>query len=113
MEILLKLPLPKELIYKIVTYDRILSIKPISKDDYRYNLLLTIPKKEYHYYGKFNEEIFEGYANCWECIIYFNNPKYNLYTYNIKDGSPSIKICTQINTKTNGGGIISNRYYLT
>jgi hypothetical protein len=45
------LPLPIEIINIIASYDRVLSIKPISKTDYRYNLLLDIPPKKITYYA--------------------------------------------------------------
>jgi len=39
------LPLPEDVIRVIATYDRILSVKPISKTDERYAILQTIPPK--------------------------------------------------------------------
>lgn len=51
MNVLLEiLPLPKEIIHFIASYDRVLSIKPIPKTDTRYNILLNIPSKHITYY---------------------------------------------------------------
>ena len=48
MNVLLEiLPLPKEIIHFIASYDRVLSIKPIPKTDARYNILLNIPTNSY------------------------------------------------------------------
>jgi hypothetical protein len=44
------LPLPKEIVHHIATYDRVLSIKRIPANDARYDILKTIPKKEITYY---------------------------------------------------------------
>lgn len=53
MDDLIKLlPLPKEIIYIIASYDRVLSIKRISKTDPRYKMLYLIPPKRTTFYNK-------------------------------------------------------------
>ena len=51
MDVLLALPLPLEIIYCIASYDRALSVNPISRADDRYIMLLTVPPKQTTYYG--------------------------------------------------------------
>ena len=62
--------LPVELIQYIFSFDRVMSIRKISKLDYRYKLLLTtIPNKRTTYYN--NNEI-RGW------VVKFSNQRYLL-----------------------------------
>ena len=85
--ILEKLPLPIDIILHIFSFDRVLSIRKIPKDDYRYNILKHIPEKIFYgsidcaeYYFVF--DIF--LKNDWNRFIqvsYKKNSKYIRYTY--------------------------------
>ena len=77
------IPLPIEIIDIIASYDRVLSIKPISKTDCRYEILKTIPVKQTMFYG---EDDVRGW------YVSFTHPKHllslvleivseNIYTY--------------------------------
>lgn len=86
-KILEKLPLPLDIIRHIFSFDRLLSINKISKDDYRYNLLKKIPEKLYYgsidsagYYFVF--DIFlKADWNRFLQVYYKKNSKYIRYTY--------------------------------
>ena len=70
MDVLLELlPLPKELVYTVASYDRVLSVKRLSKTDYRYKLLYLIPKKRTTFYA-------DGIIRDW--LVKFANPRHLL-----------------------------------
>lgn len=84
MNVLLEiLPLPKEIIHFIASYDRILSIKPIPKTDSRFNLLVNIPSKQITYYEDY---VVRGwlvrFANRSHILsMVFQEKQENIYTY--------------------------------
>lgn len=49
MDVIIQLPLPLEIVYLIASYDRVLSIRKIPKNDERYSILQKIPKKNILY----------------------------------------------------------------
>lgn len=67
------LPLPKEIIDVIASYDRILSINPISKTDCRYEILKTIPEKRTTFYGK--DEV----RGCGMLVLHIRNICYHWF----------------------------------
>jgi hypothetical protein len=95
MDILLKLlPLPKEIVYTVASYDRVLSIKRFSKTDYRYKLLYSIPVKRTTFY---QDNVIRGW------IVKFSNPRHilsmvfqkdygDMYTYINRDNDDKCEI---------------------
>uniref|UniRef100_A0A6C0HTP1 Uncharacterized protein n=1 Tax=viral metagenome TaxID=1070528 RepID=A0A6C0HTP1_9ZZZZ len=65
MDVIIQLPIPIEIVYLIASYDRILSIRKIPKNDERYSILQKIPKKIFLY--DIISKHFIGFK------IYFNN----------------------------------------
>jgi hypothetical protein len=87
MVILRELPLPIDIIHHISSFDRVLSIRKIPKDDYRYNLLKHIPEKKFYgsidcaeYYFVF-DIFFKNDWNRFLQVSYKKNSKYIRYTY--------------------------------
>ena len=67
MNVLKNLPLPEELISKIVSYDRALSVKKIPKTDTRYEILReNIAPRDYEIVDKHE----------WDCLVKFKNQNY-------------------------------------
>jgi hypothetical protein len=87
MVILRELPLPIDIILHISSFDRVLSIRKIPKDDYRYNLLKHIPEKIFYgsidstgYYFVFDIFLKDDW-NRFLQVSYKKNSKYIRYTY--------------------------------
>ena len=93
LEVLLKgLPLPRELVYSIASYDRALSVKRLSPNDPRYAILRDIYTRVHLYPYKlravlYSSVYFTNSSSLWVFASQTQGGKVICYTYASSDGN--------------------------